>query len=278
MRESTKKRITVYWLIIATTLFVVIPFRDSLTFSTIALFFLGILVPLFLSAIILGKKYSYSKSQFMKAVLAGIAISIGGTASLFIKSMDSGNMILNILGSLIFPFGILMISFLKLDLFTGKISDIDSLNSYENSRKLGYLLPMLLINIGVAIIAGFIIRFICYNNQNLIECAENIALLKGKFSALNSIRILLSAMICGSLVFLSIYFSKRTEGSTRIILSILPIFIFSVCGFEHCIANPFFISVGNGWSWEAIINLATAAVGNSIGAIVLNKFITLSEK
>lgn len=216
-----------------------------------------------------------SNKNFLRAVLAGIAISLGGTASLMIKSLDN-SALTNIIGSLVFPFGIIMVVFLYLDLFTGKIADlafeVNNKNIFLN--KIRKLILMLLINLIVCVLFGFIVRFIYIDNQQFINYAESIAAEKSILSLENSLKVLLSSTICGALVFLSIWFGRKCEGTSRIILAVLPIFVFSICGFEHCIANPFFISIGNGWSLGSVVNLVISIIGNSIGAIGFNYMIS----
>lgn len=217
-------------------------------------------------------KFKIMQKQTINSILAGIAISIGGTASIIIKSLEFGNPITSILGALIFPFGILMISFFKLDLFTGKVHKLADpvYTRVDQIRKIRKLLWMLFINITTCVIFGFLMRFIFIGKSEVIQTVESISLTKTEnLKFLESVRLLISSIFCGSLVFLSIYFSENTEDSSKIILSVLPIFIFSLCGFEHCIANPFFISFANMWSRSAVLNLLVTIIGNSIGGTLM---------
>ena len=47
------------------------------------------------------------------------------------------------------------------------------------------------------------------------------------------------------------------------------VMVFILCGFEHCVANMFYFSIGSSWSLDVILYLIIMIFGNSIGAILI---------
>ena len=59
----------------------------------------------------------------------------------------------------------------------------------------------------------------------------------------------------------------------------MPIVIFILSGFEHSIANMFYLSLAGEWGVEALRITALALVGNAVGSWMINaKNFTLKQK
>ena len=57
--------------------------------------------------------------------------------------------------------------------------------------------------------------------------------------------------------------------------------VFVICGFEHCVANMFYFTVGKAWSVEAVFYLLIMTVGNAAGGVsvpLLRKLLNKPEK
>ena len=75
--------------------------------------------------------------------------------------------------------------------------------------------------------------------------------------------------LCGALVFIATYIYKFSKTAVFKYLGIvIPIFIFVLCGFEHCIANAFYFGFSFVFDWFALLNLVLVIIFNSLGSIV----------
>ena len=45
--------------------------------------------------------------------------------------------------------------------------------------------------------------------------------------------------------------------------------VFVLCGFEHCVANMFYFTVGRAWSGQAVLYLLIMTAGNAVGGVSL---------
>ena len=45
--------------------------------------------------------------------------------------------------------------------------------------------------------------------------------------------------------------------------------VFALSGFEHCVANMYFISLTGSWSAEAVLFIIVNTIGNSVGGLLV---------
>ena len=45
--------------------------------------------------------------------------------------------------------------------------------------------------------------------------------------------------------------------------------VFVICGFEHCVANMFYFTVGKAWSANTVLFLLIMTLGNSVGGVTI---------
>ncbi len=86
-------------------------------------------------------------------------------------------------------------------------------------------------------------------------------------------------MLCNVLVCLAVWLCMGARSVSDKILAILfPITAFVACGFEHSVANMFFLPIGLAVAWfahaplsfgAAFANLALVTVGNVLGGTIL---------
>ena len=53
-----------------------------------------------------------------------------------------------------------------------------------------------------------------------------------------------------------------------LLVVVLPVFVFVMCGFEHCIANVFYLSVSKIVNCKAIGFIIICIIGNTIGSLI----------
>ena len=55
----------------------------------------------------------------------------------------------------------------------------------------------------------------------------------------------------------------------QILAIFLPVVVFILSGFEHCVANMYFFTIADLWSIKAFGYLIIMSLGNSIGGILI---------
>ena len=192
---------------------------------------------------------------FIKAVAAGLCISIGAAAYLSSES--------KIIGALLFTTGLFTICFFGLNLYTGKI---------------GYVLDMphptdcLTTWAGNAVgcmFGGVLLRFAI---PSLAAVGRAVTTAKLEISIGRAIVL---GVFCGILMYIAVHNYNENPhmlGKCVGIFVCIPAFI--ICGFEHSIANVVYFTLGIRSVTELLPMLAfTLAVSaaNAIGAILFRK-------
>lgn len=196
---------------------------------------------------------------FLRAVMTGFAIGIGGVAFL---SCDN-----KYIGSFLFGTGLFVILSFGFNLFTGKVG-------YLVENKPSYLGDLVLIwlgNLAGTVIMGGMI--LCTRvGGGLYEKASKIC--ETKFND-NLTSIFFLAFFCGMLMFIAADGFKKIENPVGKMLAVfLPVMAFILSGYEHCIANMFYFTVAGVWSANTLLYLAVMSLGNAAGGC----FIPLARK
>ena len=189
------------------------------------------------------------KQLVSKSTLAGLLISLGATAFLTVDN--------KIVGALLFSIGLTAVILLEANLYTGKIG-------YVNSKaKLISAALILIQNLLVALVCGLIF----YSTKNNI--CENLWLNKLTKSWYE---FLFDSIGCGICIYLSVELYKKTSSIFVIVLGVL---VFILSGFEHCIADIFYLSASMSFDLKSILYILTAIIGNSIGSLLI-RFLQLN--
>ena len=183
------------------------------------------------------------------AVLAGIAIGIGGTVYL---SLDN-----KIVGSLLFSVGLYMVCLNGLNLFTGKVG-------YAVEQPLSYILDLIVIWIGNFLGTGFVALTI--NLTRVSGIKETAAKLSETKLNDSPISLFILGIFCGVLMFVAV---DGYKNSSNPIILFTCVSVFILCGFEHCIADMFYFSISGSWNATAIIYVLIITLGNSLGGILI---------
>lgn len=191
-------------------------------------------------------------NDFLMAVLAGAAISIGGTVFL---SLDN-----KVLGTLFFCVGLFMVCTLGLNLYTGKVCYLPG----KPASYVGFLVLVWLGNlVGAEIVAL------------LLKATRVGAVLTGKAAGLCAVKTgdsLISLFVLGIFCNIMIYIGVESYLSNphqlgKYLGMIFGVMVFILCGFEHCVADMFYFAMG-GWSWQALLCLVVITLGNAVGGVI----------
>lgn len=184
----------------------------------------------------------------MLSILAGMMIALGG-----IVFLSCGG----VTGALFFSMGLLTILALKLELFTGKAGLL-----VTNEIKPGKLFGIWAGNfIGTAILAFGLI----FTPKGLVLAEEAtkivaIRVANGPFANL------IYGIICGMLMFMAVKTFAVTNGNP--LYAMLPVAIFILCGFNHCIADMFYLNMGAMELSDYLVLIPTS-IGNLIGCNII---------
>ncbi|MCM1525282.1 MAG: formate/nitrite transporter family protein [Ruminococcus sp.] len=190
---------------------------------------------------------------FLRAILTGFAIGIGGTVFL---SCDN-----KYIGSFMFGTGLFVILSFGFNLFTGKVG-------YAVENKPAYILDLVVIwlgNLAGTVITGGLV--LCTRIASLGERAAEICAVK--FGD-NMLSIFILAFFCGMLMFIAADGYKKIENPAGKILAVfLPVMTFILSGYEHCVANMYYFTVARVWSVNTFVYLIVMTLGNAAGGIFI---------
>lgn len=190
----------------------------------------------------------------IKAILAGVCISIGG--AIYLSSYN------NVVGAIFFSFALFMILNYDYNLYTGKIG-------YLIDNKISYLLFIVIVILGNLIgtvVCGMLLRLA--NIFNINETAELMSIVKLDN---NLLTVFILSIFCGILMFVGVDFFKTKENQfTKTLMIFLAVPIFILSKFEHSVANMFYFTMGKAWSIKTVLYVFIMIIGNGVGAIVFN--------
>ena len=184
------------------------------------------------------------------SIYSGLCIGLGGTVYL---SCDN-----KILGSFLFGLGLFTILNFGFNLFTGKVGYfVNNKPSYW-----GFL--------GIVWLGNFIGTFLF---SKMIAATRYGATLQAKANALclvkdgdSIVSLLVLGIFCGMLMFIAADGYKNIENQVgKVVVVFLPVMVFILSGFEHCIADMFYFSLAGDFSALMLKSLIVITVGNSIG-------------
>ena len=193
----------------------------------------------------------------MSGILAGICVSIGGCVYLNISN--------NIIAAIFFSIALLMVCYLELHLYTGKIGFIINNHNKKDLADLADLGLMLIGNIVGTICMGLLPLNI--DSQKI----ENIITNK---MALSIPLIFINAIMCGVLMYIAVYIYKHSNSIVGILFCI-PTFI--LCGFEHVIADCYYFVASRTINLDSMIFLFITLLGNTVGSICFAYLLSLSK-
>ena len=185
--------------------------------------------------------------MILLGILAGAFIAMGGAASNVAVHNISNVGLARTLAGTIFPVGLMLVVLVGGELFTGNCLMI---MAYLNKKfSLSALLRNLVIvyfsNLIGALAVDVLLFFsgqLNYTDGALGAYTIKVALSKTQITPGAAI---CSGILCNVLVCLAILMAGTAKEIAGKLLAIFfPIWAFVICGFEHCIANMFYIPMG----------------------------------
>ena len=228
------------------------------------------------------------------SILAGAFIAFAGAGS----NMAAYNLLADpttygigrMAAGSVFGAGLIMVVIAGGELFTGNILIVAAVAD-KKTTVMKLLRNWVLVYIG-NFIGGALIAFLCYYggmfgaSEGLLG-AITVKIAAGKVT-LPFMKAFVYGILCNWLVSLGVWMSySSTEVAGKILAMFFPIWVFVTCGFEHCIANMYYIPAGlfakadfgalsgvapealDALTWGGMINnLIPVTLGNIVGAAV----------
>ena len=210
-------------------------------------------------------KVKTAMSQFINAVIGGMMIGIGGCVSL---SCDN-----KYIGSALFSLGLFAIIQFGFGLYTGKIG-------YAPLRKPAYLSECLFTLLGNAL--GTFLDAILLRQTRIFPAIFEKAAASVDTKVGDSLwSAFILAVFCGILMFTAVENARlsnvaggHVEKTVGIMLCVM---VFILCGFNHCIADMFYIFL-TGTLTQAAAYLPIVILGNSVGGMLFPVLKMLTDK
>ncbi|SHK32473.1 formate/nitrite transporter [Caminicella sporogenes DSM 14501] len=221
------------------------------------------------------KAMTNSCSLLILAILAGMYIAFGsvGFITIIAKVQDAG--LAKFLGAAVFPVGLMLVVMAGAELFTG-----------NNLMTLGIMAKRfsfkdMFRNWGIVYFGNFIgsifVVFLVANTGLFSGViAEKVVIIATAKTSLTFSKAIFRAVMCNMIVVLAVWFSVGAKDIIgKIFACWFPIMLFVVSGYEHSVANMFFIPMGKylgaNISWGDIWfnNLIPVTLGNIIGGAVI---------
>lgn len=146
-------------------------------------------------------------------------------------------------------------------LFTGKVG-------YAVENKPSYLGGLGIIWLGN--FAGAVISALLITQTRISTISDKATELCNIKLGDNITSVFILSFFCGILMFVAADGYKTIQNPVGQILAIfLPVVVFILSGFEHCVANMYFFTIADLWSIKAFGYLIIMSLGNSIGGILI---------
>ena len=189
---------------------------------------------------------------FVSGILAGFCISCGGILNLLIKehlNNEGGRFI----GAVVFSLGLTTICIFKLKLYTGQVSRL-----FIERNEVVYIqiLLMLFGNLLGAAIFGTGFHYV-YDPD----------ISKEPHTWEQWFKMCINGVYCGLCVQSAVtsYATHKLYIGIPLVMFYISLFVYS--GFEHCIANMFYVSITQEWTLRSVFGILMTIVTNAIGTL-----------
>lgn len=226
--------------------------------------------------------------MFVLAIFAGMFIAIAGASATVASSMVENASLSRLINALVFPAGLAMVVLAGSELFTGNCLILIPVIKKE-VKVLTYIKALAIVYVG-NLIGSLIVSllFVYGHTPDLYSgaLAESVVSTAAAKTSLSFSDAFFRAILCNFLVCIAVWI---TIGATNTVDKIaglyFPIMVFVLGGYEHCVANMFYIPAGilcayeygisaEGLNWVSFIvrNLIPVTLGNVLGGTIIVAF------
>ena len=200
------------------------------------------------------KNGSWIGKTLILGILAGISISLGGTV--FLLCADKT------VGALLFSVGLFCVCVFGFNLFTGKVCYV-----FDNDKQYALALPVIWIGNLIGAVCTGLLESVTRMGPQLADKAA--AVCQGKLDQ-TPLSAFVLAVFCNIMIYIAVEGYKNIPHELGKYLAILfGVIVFILCGFEHCVANMYYFTVGGVWGLKAIGYLLLMTLGNAAGGVLI---------
>lgn len=180
-------------------------------------------------------------------IMAGAFIALGGAgSSVAVHNIDNAG-VARLVAGVVFPVGLMMVIMTGSELFTGNSLMIMSV--LDKKIKVSKLLKNLIVVFFANLIGALIIDFLIfysgqfdYSSGGLGAYTIKVAVSK---CSMPYVKAFTSGIMCNILVCVAIIMASEAQQVIgKLFSAFFPIMLFVICGFEHCVANMFYVPAG----------------------------------
>ena len=213
--------------------------------------------------------------MLLLAVLAGAFIAVGGVASTAAAVSISSASVGKLVGACVFPGGLTMVLLAGSELFTGNC--LLSIPLLEREITWGGMLKnWLFVYIGNLIGGMIVAAGVVFGHQlSLFGNGMAVSVLSTAAAkcSLSFGDALIRGVLCNFLVCIAVWISFAAKDvAGKIIGLFFPIMMFVLCGFEHSVANMYYISAGLFAKLDPAYADAALSAGVDLGALTVGRF------
>lgn len=221
-----------------------------------------------------GRKFSQT---FVLAIMAGIILALTAAGTSYLASGFESLPLRRLVTGLIFPFGLSIIGLLGAELFTGNCLLVIplQLNKISIGAMCRNLVTVYLGNLVGSLLIVLIWVRIQPAGQATDVYRQFITGLGNIKYSLSGDQLLLSAILCNVLITTAVLCSLTSKDPVgKVVGSFLPVSLFIFGGYEHCVANMFylpldFVLTGGRDVGQLVLNFLIVTTGNMIGGTIL---------
>ena len=203
-------------------------------------------------------------SFYKKSIFAGILIGFGGIFSIFTSKWGG------LVQGLCFSLGLFSVLLCEAKLFTGSILSIQDV--WNKKRPLSFVMDdwiyIWLLNFLGAFIVGGLLSFLKVPDISLDTKVNE-----------TWYNLIIKGVFCNFLICMAVWMFRNSNKTVvdAALSSLLPVACFVTCGFEHCVADVFYMALGYGLYivnfTQMLYVIAFATIGNIIGGIFFSWFV-----
>lgn len=190
---------------------------------------------------------------FIKAIMGGVAISLGGTIYLTLEN--------HTMGAFLFSIGLFTIYSFGLNLYTGKVC-------YIVNEKPTYFRTILYVYFGNMV--GTVGTGYLFRNTKLAKLINHTVEIVDLKLSDTLFSTFIMAIMCGIMMSIAVIgFHAIKDSVGKHLALILPIMVFILSGYEHSIADMFYFSMANAWCAKALLYIIVISIGNLVGGCLI---------
>lgn len=223
-------------------------------------------------------------NTLLLAIMAGIYVGFGGFGYILIGqtlgNIDIG--LMKFLGATVFPVGLMLVILTGSELFTGDtmmtMAVMDRRITISQMIKTWFLVYL------GNLIGSVILAFTIYKAGMITEPVKDLifSIANGKLGLDFGVAVI-RGVLCNILVVLGVWFSFAAQDISSKIWGIwFPVMLFVLAGFEHSVANMFFLPLakfaGLDFTWASMWtnNIIPVTIGNILAGAIIIPFVYYS--